>query len=127
MFHPGGDLFISSSKIYKSSKGEEDEVDEPIDVSKTGLFYSPPKTKIVPAEGRGRANTSGSESSMSKLIIPEENSNIRIPEQPEGKHSSRDARHSSRHKHRRHERHFKGGELDRRCESCVANLLFWFC
>ena len=99
-------------------------MDEPLDVSKTGIFYSPPKTKIVPTEGRGRANTSGSDSSMSELIIPEENSNVRIVEEPEGKYSNRDARHSARHKHRRHERHFKGGEiLDRICESCATNSL----
>lgn len=97
----------SSSKIYKSPKVEEDEVDEPPDVSKTGLFYSPPKSKFAPPEGSGRINTSGSDSSITQLIIPEESGNSSVADQPEGKHSSRDARHSSRHKHRRYQKHYK--------------------
>lgn len=100
----------SSSKIYK--KEEEDDVDDAVNISKSGnLFYSPPKPKYLPPEGRGRANTSGSDSSTTDLIIPEEGSDLRVVEQPEGKYSSRDARHGTRHKHKRHERSFKGGEI----------------
>lgn len=105
------ECFFSSSKIYKSPKVEEDEVDESPDVSKTGLFYSPPKSKFVPPEGRGRINTSGSDSSITQLIIPEESGNSNVADQPEGKYSSRDARHSSRHKHRRYQKHYKAGQM----------------
>lgn len=99
-------------KVYTYSKSEvkveDDELDDPVTVSKTGVFYSPPKPKFLPAEGRGRINSSGSDTSISKLIIPEEDSDSHIPEQPEGKYSNKDARHSSRHKHRRHEKSRKG-------------------
>ena len=107
-------LFFSSSSVYKSPKGqvEEDELDYPITVAKTALFYSPPKPKFAPiTEGRGRINTTGSDSSMTELIIPEEDSDLRIPEQPEGKYSNKDNRNMPRHKHRRHERPKKGGEV----------------
>ena len=100
----------SSSKIYK--KEEEDDVDEAVNTSKSGLFYSPPKPKFSPSEGRGRANTSGSDSSITNLIIPEEDSDVHPVEHPEGKYSNRDARHGTRHKLKRHhERSFKGGEV----------------
>ena len=105
------ECFFSSSKIYRSPKVQEEEVDEPADVSKTGLFYSPPKSKFVPPEGRGRINTSGSDSSITQLIIPEESSNSNVPDQPEGKYCSRDARHSSRHKQRRYQKHYKAGKM----------------
>ena len=109
MLRPFSFLSTSSSKIYKK---EEDDVDEAVNASKSGLFYSPPKPKFSPPEGRGRANTSGSDSSITKLIIPEEDSDVHLAEQPEGKYSNRDARHGTRHKHKRHqERSFKGGEI----------------
>lgn len=98
----------SSSKIYKKEE-EYDDVDEAVNTSKSGLFYSPPKPKFSPPEGRGRANTSGSDSSITNLIIPEEDSDVHVVEHPEGKYSNRDARHGTRQKHKRHhERSFKG-------------------
>ena len=104
-------LSTSSSKIYKKEE-DEDDVDEAVNTSKSGLFYSPPKPKFSPPELRGRANTSGSDSSITNLIIPEEDSDVHLVEQPEGKYSNRDARHGTRHKHKKHhERSFKGGEL----------------
>ena len=118
---------FSSSKVFKSSKVEEDELDDSTDNnSKPGLFYSPPKPKFAPSEGRGRTNTSGSDSSITQLIIPEEDGpELHILEQPEGKYSNRDARHSSRHKHRRRERLSKGGEFHNfglGCYSIVPSL-----
>lgn len=104
-------LYFRPQKVYTYSKSEDDELDDPVTVSKTGVFYSPPKPKFLPAEGRGRINSSGSDTSISKLIIPEEDSDSHIPEQPEGKYSNKDARHSSRHKHRRHEKSRKGGKI----------------
>ena len=108
-------LYFRPQKVYTYSKSEvkveDDELDDPVTVSKTGVFYSPPKPKFLPAEGRGRINSSGSDSSISKLIIPEEDRDSHIPEQPEGKYSNKDARHSSRHKHRRHEKSRKGGKI----------------
>lgn len=102
----------SSSKIYKKEEQKE-EVDETVDSSKPGLFYSPPRPKYPPAGGggRGRANTSGSDSSTTDLIIPEESSDTCIQKQSEGRSSGRDARHGARHKHRRHERQWKHGSL----------------
>lgn len=111
MLSPLSFLSTSSSKIYKKPE-EEDDVDEVVNTSKSGLFYSPPKPKFSPPEGRGRANTSGSDSSITNLIIPEEDSDVHLVEHPEGKYSNRDARYGSRHKHKRHhERSFKGGEV----------------
>jgi len=104
-------LFTSSSKIYKKEE-DEDDVDEAVNASKSGVFYSPPKPKFSPQELRGRANTSGSDSSITNLIIPEEESDVHLVEQPEGKYSNRDARHGARQKHKKHhERSFKGGEV----------------
>lgn len=101
-------LSNGSSKISKSSHAEEDEVDDPLEVSQKGFFYSPPKAKLMHAEGRSRSDTSGSDSSITALIIPEENSSSEMLEQLEGKYSSRNPRHSFRHKHKqRHERHYK--------------------
>lgn len=102
MLSPFCFLSTSSSKIYK--KEDDDDVDEAVNTSKSGLFYSPPKPKFSPPEGRGRANTSGSDSSITNLIIPEEDSDIHVVEHPEGKYSNRDAK-------RHHERSFKGGEV----------------
>lgn len=111
MLSPFCFLFTSSSKIYKKEE-EYDDVDEAVNTSKSGLFYSPPKPKFSPPEGRSRANTSGSDSSITNLIIPEEDSDAHVVEHPEGKYSNRDARHGTRQKHKRHhERSFKGGEL----------------
>lgn len=107
----------SSSKIYKKEKEEEEEdeedLDEVVNITKSGkLFYSPPKTRHLPPEPRSRLNTNDSTSSTADLIIPEEGSDLRVLEQPEGKYSSRDARHGTRHKHKRHERPLKrGGEF----------------
>lgn len=105
----------SSSKIYKKEKEEEEEedLDEVVNITKSGsLFYSPPKTKHLPPEPRSRSNTNDSISSTAHLIIPEEGSDLHVLEQPEGKYSSRDARHGARHKHKRHERPLKkGGEF----------------
>ena len=85
-------------------------MDDPLEVSQKGLFYSPPKAKLMHAEGRSRSDTSGSDSSITALIIPEENSTSEMLEQLEGKYSSRNPRHSFRHKHKqRHERHYKAG------------------
>ena len=113
-------LSTSSSKIYKK-EDEEDDVDEAVNTSKSGLFYSPPKPKFSPPEGRGRANTSGSDSSITNLIIPEEDSDVHLVEQPEGKYSNRDARHGTRHKHKKyHERSFKGGEMFCGTEICAV-------
>lgn len=102
-------------------------MDEHINITKTGLFYSPPKLKFTPTEGRGRANTSGSDSSITELIIPEEDSDLRIPEQPEGKYSNKDSRHASRHKHRRQERAFKGGEFKHLGLKSCAVMSFFLC
>lgn len=121
MLKPFSFLSTSSSKIYKKEE-EEDDVDEAVNTSKSGLFYSPPKPKYSPPEGRGRANTSGSDSSITNLIIPEEDSDFHLVEQPEGKYSNRDARHGTRHKHKRHhERSFKGGEIFCRQEICAVS------
>ena len=119
MLRPFCFLFTSSSKIHKKEE-DDDEEDEAVNTSKSGLFYSPPKSKFSLQEGRGRANTSGSDSSITNLIIPEEDSEVHIVEQPEGKYSNRDARHGTRHKHKKHhERSFKGGEI---CASEICTV-----
>ncbi|KAJ7390501.1 hypothetical protein OS493_024533 [Desmophyllum pertusum] len=46
---------LISSKIYKKEEDQQREDDEvePVNISKSGLFYSPPKQKYLPPEGRG--------------------------------------------------------------------------